>query len=78
MGNVIEKLIETIYKTIDVIKTLGGILSNLFRTKSRCRMRKNKKIVMMRRHSCCRFAKKTWHKIRHREPMEEIGGIGCI
>lgn len=62
MGNVMENLTETIYKAIDVIKTLGGILSDLFRTKSTCWMRKNKKIVMM----------------RHREPRAEIGGIGCI
>ena len=78
MENVMENLIETIYKTIDVIKTLGRILSNLFRTKSRCWMRKNKKIVMMRRHSRCRFVKKTCHKMRHREPRAEIGGTGCI
>lgn len=78
MGNVMENLIETIYKTIDVIKTLGGILSNLFRTKSRYWMRKNKKIVKTRRHSSCRFAKKVCHKMRHREPRAEIGGTGCI
>lgn len=78
MGNVMDNLIETIYKAIDVIKTLGGILSDLFRTKSRCWMRKSKKIVMMRRHSRCRFVKKTCHKMRHREPRAEIGGIGCI
>ena len=78
MGNVMENLTETIYKAIDVIKTWVGILSNLFRTKSRCWMRKNKKIVMMRRHSRCRFAKKTCQKMRHREPRAEIGGIGCI
>jgi hypothetical protein len=41
-------------------------------------MRKNKKIVMMRRHSRCRFVKKTCHKMRHREPRAEIGGTGCI
>ena len=78
MRNVMENLIETIYKTIDVIKTLGGILSTLFRTKSTCWMRKNKKIVMMRWHSRCSFVKKTCHKIRHREPRAEIGGTGCI
>ena len=78
MGNVMEKLIETIYKAIDVIKTLGGILSDLFRTKSMFWMRKNKKIVMMRRNSRCRFVKKTCHKMRHREPRAEIGGTGCI
>lgn len=78
MGNAIENLIETIYKTIGVIKTLGDILSKLFRTKSTCWMRKNKKIVMMRRHSRCRFVKKICHKIRHREPRAEIGGTGCI
>lgn len=78
MGNVMENLIETIYAAIDVIKTLGGILSNLFRTRYTCWMRKNKKIVMMRRYSRCRFVKKTCHKIRHREPRAEIGGTGCI
>ena len=78
MEKVMENLIETIYKAIDVIKTLGGILSNLFRTKSMFWMRKNKKIVMMRRHSRCRFVKKTCHKMRHCEPQAEIGGIGCI
>ena len=78
MGNVMENLTETIYKAIDVIKTLGGILSKLFRTKSTCWMRKSKKIVMMRRHSRCRFVKKTCHKMRHREPRAKIGGIGCI
>ena len=78
MGNVMENLIETIYKAIDVIKTLGGILSNFFRTKSTCWMRKNKKIVMMRRYSRCRFVKKTCYKMRHRESRAEIGGTGCI
>lgn len=78
MGNVMENLIETIYKTIDVIKTLCGILFDLFRTKSMFWMRKNKKIVMMRRHSRCRLVKKTCHKMRHREPRAEIGGTGCI
>ena len=78
MGNVMENLTETIYKTIDVMKTLGCILSDLFRTKSMFWMRKNKKIVMMRRHSRCRFVKKTCHKMRHREPRAEIGGTGCI
>lgn len=77
MGKVMENLIETIYAAIDVIKTLGGILSNLFRTKSTFWMRK-KKIVMMRRHSRCRFVKKICHKMRHREPRAEIGGTGCI
>lgn len=78
MGSVMKNLIETIYKTIDVIKTFGGIFSKLFRTKFRFWMRKNKKIVMMRRYSRCRFAKKTCHKMWHREPRAEIGGIGCI
>lgn len=78
MGKVMENLIETIYAAVNVIKTLGGILSNLFRTKSTCWMRKNKKIVMMRRYSRCRFVKKTCQKMRHREPRAEIGGTGCI
>ena len=78
MTKAMEKFTEDVYCVIDVMDTLRNILSDFFRTPSKYRMRKNKKIVKTRRHSRCRFAKKTCHKMRHREPRAEIGGTGCI
>lgn len=78
MVEAMKTMTETVYALIDVIKTLHNILFDLFGKPSKIWMRKDKKIVKTRRHSRCRFAKKSCHKMRHREPRAEIGGTGCI
>lgn len=78
MAESMEKLTKTIYCVIDAIETLRSILFKFFKKPSKFWMKKNKKIVKMRRCSNRRFVKKSCHKRRHREPQAELGGTGCI
>lgn len=73
-----EKLTKTIYCVIDAIETLRSILFKFFKKPSKFWMKKNKKIVKMRRCPNRRFVKKNCHKRRYREPQTELGGTGCI